>query len=144
MQRRHIFEPSLRQTSFVVNLMFQCNLSNRQTYFRYLDFIHRQVCPHNYEPSQNSKEYQSRWSLTSQQCEYGVYVYLYSLQLSHIVLTMQTVLLNLFQLVIQTLFIRNQPPQPLLGILQRMMKLHQEKNSKNNHILLNYFRIKAY
>lgn len=34
------------------------------------------------------------------------------------VLTMQTVLLNLFQLIVETLLIRDQPPQPLLGVLQ--------------------------
>lgn len=35
------------------------------------------------------------------------------------VLTVQTVLLNLLQLVIQTLFIRNQPAQPLLRLLRQ-------------------------
>lgn len=34
------------------------------------------------------------------------------------VLTMQTVLLDLLQLVVETLFVWNEPPQPLLGILQ--------------------------
>lgn len=40
---------------------------------------------------------------------------------------MQTVLLNLFQLVVETLFIRNELPQPLLGVLQATMTSHQEK-----------------
>ena len=40
----------------------------------------------------------------------GVYV-------SSAVLTVEAVLLNLFQLVVETLFVRDQPAQPLLGVL---------------------------
>lgn len=43
----------------------------------------------------------------------NVYPFVYA----QAILTMKTVLLNLFQLVAEVLFIRNQPPQPLLGIL---------------------------
>lgn len=43
------------------------------------------------------------------------------------VLTVQTVLLNLLQLVIQTLFIRNQPTQPLLRLLLDTKKERDHK-----------------
>lgn len=41
---------------------------------------------------------------------------------------MQTVLLDLFQLIVETLFIRNQSPQPLLRVLRANRDQHERTN----------------
>lgn len=48
-----------------------------------------------------------------------------------VVLTVQAVLLNLFQLVVETLFVGNQPPEPLLGVLNNKVETKNLNMSQN-------------